>query len=139
LKVGDNLTSATTLIHANNDSLIVMQHSAAMYWKSGMCTCELPGATYCIFGRFPPMERGSVCASIEVYRLRPMPPGYRSQRDKSTSSLKYMSSYSDLSAHYPQMEYTDDFFCFLNGDRKNTPGFQFELIYSDPPAKHAVK
>jgi hypothetical protein len=24
---------------------------------------------------------------------------------------------------------------FLSGDRKNNPGFEYELIYSDPPAK----
>jgi hypothetical protein len=139
LKVGDHLTGATNLAGAKIDGLIVFQQAEAMYWKTGMCSYELPGATYCIFGEFPRLSLGTECVGIEVYLLPPMPPGYRSQRSKSNSHLKYMSSHSDLPVHYPQMEYTNDFFCFLNGDRKNNPGFQYELIYSDPPAKPAGK
>ena len=135
LKVGDHPTSTSNLAGAKNDGLIVLQQAEATSWKTGMCSYELPGATYCVFGEFPRLSLGTECVRIEVYRLPPMPPGYRSQRSKSNAPLKYMSSHSDLSGHYPQMEYTNDFFCFLNGDRKNNPGFQYELIYSDSPAK----
>ena len=31
------------------------------------------------------------------------------------------------------------FWAFISGDRKNNPGFQYELIYSDPPAKPTAK
>jgi hypothetical protein len=135
LKAGDNLSGATTLAGAKHDALMVLRQAEALYWSSGMCSYELPGATYCVFGEFPRLSRGTECVRIEVYRIPPMPSGYRSQRNKSNSPLKYGSSHSDLPGHYPQMEYTNDFFCFLNGDRKNNPGFEYELIYSDPPAK----
>ena len=36
-------------------------------------------------------------------------------------------------------EHVSDFFDFISGDRKNNPGFQYELIYSDPPAKPEAK
>jgi hypothetical protein len=32
-----------------------------------------------------------------------------------------------------------EFFLMIGGDRKNNPGFQYELIYSDPPAKPEAK
>jgi hypothetical protein len=36
----------------------------------------------------------------------------------------------------PPMSFVDTkFLNFLNGDRKTNPGFKYELIYSDPPAK----
>jgi hypothetical protein len=62
----------------------------------------------------PPMQR------IELYRLPPVPRGYRS---------------TWLPATNPTLDYEFDFLRFLNGDRNNNPGFKYELIYADPPAE----
>ena len=57
------------------------------------------------------------CKSIHVFRFRRAPADTDNVCDAHAS----------------------DFFDFISGDRKTNPGFQYELIYSDPPAKPEAK
>src|SRR5262249_47584580 len=105
-KRGDSQTLAIDKI---TDGTVISQ-----FWSN---------ATYCVYwsephtdfdghGHLPRPRR------LELYRLPPVPLSYRS---------------SFFTRMVPVRDYQFDFLRFLNGDRKNNPGFQYELIYADPP------
>ena len=77
-----------------------------------------PNTIYCIYYVMPQSVSGnhyqSTFRSVEVFRLSTRPPDY-------------------------QGKYVQDFLKFISGDRTHNPGFQYELIYSDPPAKPKAK
>jgi hypothetical protein len=80
-----------------------------------------------------------ICDRLEFYRL-PLPPiDYQA----CTTSENFVDSSGVTPSTSPKersrMLYMADFREFLSGDRKNNPGFQYKLIYSDPPATPAVK
>jgi hypothetical protein len=74
----------------------------------------------------------AVFKTVEVFRLPPVLINYQPRTARGRSSLDYPPGNP---ADLPLDMYMEDFFEFLRGDRKSNPGFQYELIYSDPPAK----
>jgi hypothetical protein len=77
-----------------------------------------PNATYYILCHTTkaPDGRLAKCEMIEVFKT----PALRSDVINNPES---------------NVEQMREFFLMIGGDRKNNPGFQYELIYSDPPAK----
>ena len=71
------------------------------------------------------------CRSAEVFRLPAAPSTYLS---KTTSGQKETSRWGRFDEwKRSTCGYVNDFVEFISNDRKNNPGFQYELIYSDPP------
>jgi hypothetical protein len=66
---------------------------------------------------------------FEVFRLPPMPSDYQGQGYDGPRLVALWGSH----------QYLADFAEFLYSDRKHNPGFQYKLIYSDPPAKPEAK
>jgi hypothetical protein len=91
-----------------------------------------PNALYCFHFVHEPWLDGVVMMdvpynSIELFRLAPPPSNYL--RNKGYKLLDE-SSYTDSSN---LNEYLNDFEDMLCGDRSDNRGFQYELIYADPP------
>jgi hypothetical protein len=76
----------------------------------------------------------SLCSSIEVFRFPPVPGDYK---PRSPQSIRSMPNWSRrLSpAEYPVIAHWIDAEQFIVGGRKEDYGLQYELIYSDAPAK----
>jgi hypothetical protein len=98
-------------------------------------------AVYCIYFQYPKgySGRSSECPSVsfKVFRLPPIRQDHNKTEQSSSGSPNgtTRSNFGD----FPGMDYTREFLEFLKGDSKTNPGFQYELIYSDPPAKPAAK
>ena len=77
-------------------------------------------------------------ASVQVFRLPPVPDGYQTQRTADRYSKRAPPG---LIPEDPAHAYQSDFLNFfnINGDRVEKYGIPGELIYSDPPAKAAAK
>ena len=94
-----------------------------------------PGAFQGLFNSARP------CHHIEVFRLAARPDNYSVTRIpinrggwfRYTRMLQLIRT-QDISLQ----RYVEDFAAFISSDRKDNPGFQYELIYSDPPAKPQV-
>jgi hypothetical protein len=55
-----------------------------------------------------------------------------------TERGRFFSSLANPAGNPARLEldtYMEDFFVFLYGDRKNNPGFDYKLIYADPPVE----
>jgi hypothetical protein len=68
--------------------------------------------------------------SLEVFRVKPPPPNYTPQTERGRKALDPSSD---------GWGFMGDFLEFISGDRKTNPGFQYELIYSDPPVNPVAK
>ena len=100
---------------------------------------NLKSATYFIFCRFPDgipgVREETPFTSVEVFRLPPMPDKYQPQTPIMVAHVASKSvPATDLSRLPPNL-YMYDFFYTISGDRTNNYGFEYELIYTDPPAK----
>ena len=85
--------------------------------------------------------------SVEVYRLPPAPPSYKSRR----KVLNYPGSPEQAGFSMsnrapppspnesPEQAYADDFLQFVTGERNDDFGLNPELIYSDPPVQPPTK
>jgi hypothetical protein len=92
---------------------------------------------YCIYYAFRPGPQSGAmqkwaCDSLEVFRLPRMPNNF--QLNSKNRSLWQFGN-SPLN----EEQYCAAFLTFISGDRKENPGFQYELIYADPPAKAVAK
>jgi hypothetical protein len=86
-----------------------------------------------------PTGDGEICRRLEFYRL-PLPPiDYRAHTSHGLAVDSSEVTPATTPSERARMLYMADFREFIAGDRKNNPGFQYELIYSDPPAKPAAK
>ena len=72
------------------------------------------------------------CNSLEVFRLPRMHNNFQ-------LNSKTLSDYPPGYGPSKEEQYCEAFLQFISGDRKRNPGFQYELIYSDPPAKPKAK
>jgi len=87
---------------------------------------DWPGVEYCIcytrdltWGPDLPLER------IEIFRLS-LPVAWYAHFHKKSRGPEDSVRYAPAADH-------EAFADFVFGDRKNDPGFKYELIYSDPP------
>ena len=78
-----------------------------------------PNITYCVLIEIENVGTIEKCTKIELFRI---PPLSLEERDPGNP-------------RNPKREYMRSFFLMIGGDRKDSGGFQYELIYSDPPAK----
>ena len=83
LKIGDTIDTAFDLLTPGRDIPTVLPPPIRDRFPAfSMSTYESPGATYCVFFTLPTeaqAARGQHCTGLQVYRLPPMPPGYRRQ------------------------------------------------------------
>jgi hypothetical protein len=145
LKPGMTLDEAGKILNASCGGLRVMHYQTACEDSGkGYAIChgavhfETSNADYIAFFEY---ERGhadlpnAVFKTVEVFRLPTVPTNYQPRTARGRSSLdQYPPGHP---ADSPLDMYMEDFFVFLSGDRKTNPGVQYELIYSDPPAKPA--
>ena|SRR5436190_11162182 len=75
------------------------------------------------------------CRRLEFYRLALPPIDYQTHTEHGRAVEASETTLTTGPIERSRMLYMADFREFLAGDRKNKPGFQYELIYSDPPAK----
>jgi len=94
-------------------------------WANAVYCVRCVGANWEQTPEYLHVDVDSPLILFEVFRLPPMPPNYLGQGYDGPR----------LVALYGSHQYLADFAEFLYTDRKNNPGFQYELIYSDPPAK----
>jgi hypothetical protein len=91
---------------------------------------------YCIYVVTGPVPRRHELLepiySVEIFRLSPAPPNY-------PWTPCVASFHSDVirfrRSDVPLGNYLSDFAAFLSGDRRQNAGFQYELVYRDPPAQ----
>jgi hypothetical protein len=82
-----------------------------------------PNATYCLYTVATAQDSlGCPPGKLLKVELLKLPAG----------SLSIPDAYDSVLLAFSFLE-------FFDGDHKNNPGFQYELIYSDPPAKPAAK
>jgi len=107
---------------------------------SGLMEYDWPNAVYFIYfvfrDKIDASNQGLITKipwlSVEVYRL-PKPPSDYAAR---TAGGRMMADLpADSAFERARTAYRYDFLDFMSGDRKNEPGFQGELIYSDLPQK----
>src|SRR5262249_15196981 len=79
--------------------------------------------------------------SVELYRLSSTPENYQPFSARVRDAIpefraEWLSKHSktENAAYF----YAADFLDFIPGDRKNNPGFKYELIYADPPREDAI-
>jgi hypothetical protein len=128
--VATSLPWLSSAVNTDVSQGVELPHSAVM------TSYVWPNAVYCIcFGYRDdigdPLE--SPCDSVKVYRLPAVPWNYRPLINRSRL-WGWGSDTSPPQGIGPTVEYLGDFFDFVSGERKDFPGFQYELIYSHPPA-----
>jgi hypothetical protein len=123
LKAGGAISTVSRRLSPSGDIPIAFPPPKQGH-EFAMSSFELPGATYCVlFTLEHETETVSfTCTQLKVYRLPPMPPGYK--RKAIEFPPAHLSKNKPHSGAYPQIDYTDDFFCFLTGTLKNNPGFK---------------
>ncbi|HMC10551.1 MAG TPA: hypothetical protein VKH44_04645 [Pirellulaceae bacterium] len=150
LKAGSNMDDAFRLLKwqwhrgeygdndANKDNNIIQ-----------VLRYELPNSDYYIRFVLPvkAMKNGSInycpCSNVEVFRAPHVPAEYHAFTQAGLEMERWNSGLSDHSTvagtssrtapYTPGEIYGRELRSFIYGDRKNNPGFQYELIYSDPP------
>jgi len=138
IKAGMTPTAASKLVSCKSR---ITTSTVAFDWQHNPIGLERyvwPNAIYCIFYVVPAPKDGTpsngACSSVEVFRLPPVPAAYQARtaggRRSITRTLPPLKP-DDI----PMYGYIADFLEIISGDRKNNYGFQYELIYSDPPAK----
>ncbi len=141
IKVGMTRNQWTNLIHWNNSNRPASHDYDPQHVRIGLTWLAWSNAIYCIFYRVPGGiglngDNNIPCSSVEVFRLPPIPRGYRARTESGkTYEEPEFKDFPDNTL----LVYLSDFQDFISGDRKNNPGFQYELIYSDPPATPAAK
>jgi hypothetical protein len=104
---------------------------------SGLMEFSWPNTTYAIYFEYRDKWDISTLsenpwANLEVFRLPNRPIDYTPH---TASGRKVIANLPLNSPERPEWAYRQDLLEFLSGDRKNNPGFEYELIYSDPPVK----
>jgi hypothetical protein len=76
--------------------------------------------------------------SIEVFRLAPVPSGYKARRKVYDDPIANRLA-PPTPGESPEDAYEYDFWDYVISDRKDDWGLKPELIYSDPPSQPASK
>jgi hypothetical protein len=91
----------------------------------------------CVGDSQPTFQGDKPLVKAQAFRLAAMPTNYQWHGNTYQSFFQSIPK-SESSSHrvqkYSVAEYVQDFAGFISGDRKTNPGFEYELIYSDPPA-----
>jgi hypothetical protein len=107
---------------------------------TGYYSIRWPNAQFIVFWKY----EGSYASSVEVFQLPPAPAGYLPQTESSKRAIAEREKFGGmlppdvspekyLEANPPEdLAYKLDFLQFLRGDRKDSLGFEYELIHSDP-------
>ena len=74
------------------------------------------------------------CESISVYRLPHAPHDYKPYHERDLSEFDHPAT-----SWVREIKYVDDIADFILGDAQDGRRYQYELIYSDPPAKAAAQ
>lgn len=135
IKAGMTRNQWSNLVAWNSSARPASLRWDAQHVRIGLAWVVWENAIYCIFYRMgttiPGNDYDAPCSSIEVFRLSPVPTSYQ----PFSSNGKIMMG-SPLAKKFPNdmfLAYLADFQEFLSGDRKESHGFNYELIYSDPP------
>jgi hypothetical protein len=88
-------------------------------------------ASYCIVWSLRPPEAGKFeYLKLSAYRLQHAPVDYQPYRKHDLSGREKLTA-----GQLRELTYIDDFADFILGDAQDGRRYQYELIYSDPPAK----
>jgi hypothetical protein len=71
-------------------------------------------------------------SKVYVYRLQPMPRGYKAQSKRGKQQVMRGSDHQ-LVDRTPQGQYLTDFYEIIAGREKRDLGIKYELIHADPP------
>lgn len=102
--------------------------------------CRWPRALFVVFWRYT----DSRCSSVEVFRLSTAPTDYAAQTEHSRLGVAIRAEQiarPSVGREYrgaddaAQLAYKLDFIEMLSGDRRDAMGFEYELVYSDPPVE----
>lgn len=135
IKAGMKLSDEKLLLSKQRD---YYSSSDTSYRPILLARYDWPNAIYCVYyvlDQSPikdPSDRR--IESVQIFRIPAVPDGYQPRT---------LAGKRSIDRHVPPLKpeqkpiagYMADFLDFLNGDRKNNPGFGYELIYSDPPTK----
>ena len=98
---------------------------------------EWPNVFYFVVARFVPPFGDSMkrcrSSSIETFRVHPTPADYQPQTELGRREIR--TSTADLLEIHRRNEYAHDCLDSIAGNLQPNPGFEYELIYSDPPAR----
>jgi hypothetical protein len=116
---------------------VQFESSSSVRAGTGNINLDAGKATYVAFIEFEPNgSDGTVntCKRIEVYQLPQPQVGYKARTEIGRDlESRYFATRPFGPYEFARLLYIKDFNQFITGDRKNNPGFQYELIYSDPP------
>jgi hypothetical protein len=87
---------------------------------------EWPNAVYFVYWQFETAKRPSI--SVEVYRLSAAPKRYMVQTDAGRQAVRSRNKGDTIA----EAGYRGDFVQFLDGDRGDDFGLEYELIHSHP-------
>ena len=101
----------------------------------GLTQFVLKNAVYFVYLEYPKDYSGGLLSApsvrVEVFRLPPVPRGYKAQRKVIDKGYGNRTEPPKL-GEPPEKTYGDDFEDFLKSDRRDRNGMQFELIHSGP-------
>jgi hypothetical protein len=102
--------------------------------------CRWPGTLFVVFWQY----KESHCSCVEVFRLPTAPPDYVAQSEHGRLGVTIRAeliAHPSVGREYrgaddaAQLAYKLDFIEMISGDRRDAMGFEYELVYSDPPAE----
>jgi hypothetical protein len=139
IKVGMPRNEWTKLIRWNSTARPAQCRYDSHHVRVGLSWLVWPDAIYCIFYRLSvpfdahtsDSDYTTPCSSVEVFRLPPVPSGYRATSATGKIFEQHQSSHTPSESAL--LVYVTDFADFISGDRKADPGFACKLVYSDPP------
>jgi hypothetical protein len=135
LKTGMTPDAAEALLPVKDDYFLIMQ------WQSGgmkeaMGRHVLNNSVYCVLYKFDRVaDRTTPCVSVLVFRLPHVPRGMAQADGNPDPGVAKDKMDPPPPGGILTEQYFNYFFWFTSVDRKTNPGFEYELIYSDPPAK----
>ena len=92
-------------------------------------------ADYCIVCSLRPPEADKFeWLKISAFRLQHAPDDYQPYREHNLAARGKLTA-----GQLRELTYIDDFADFISGDAQDGRRYQYELIYSDPPAKPEAK
>lgn len=135
INAGMGMAEALRLLGISSDSETV----GACGGKTIMMTSyRSVGGIYCIYFVTAPWRRGydprETIEIVEVFRLAPMPPNYPWSPTIGSSFHTYFPGRREQQ----RCKYLSDFAAFLSSDRQHNSGFEYEVVYRDPPAPAQV-
>lgn len=109
----------------------------------GWIRYQWPNATYLLLAGIKPSANGTLdsceLTSIRLYRIPAAPHDYLPQTARGRLSAINSSRNGESKDEARKWAYFDDFLATVVGEIPDTLGFQYELIYSDPPPQAPSK